>query len=195
MPEGQPADGETVPARRPRRRNRRPRDGAPPDAAAPGQERRRFPPRDRDGAPRDGRGERRARSPDAPGDDRRRAPGARGERREGGRRDDRHGARGRDGGARRMERKLYNLDSVVDRGFSDFEEEAGTRRVHWTIIKRTVADMITRKAMSATYVLQRDEAETEFSNLGAARSAVNKIIVHPEKLTRSKAEHVAEKKK
>jgi len=30
--------------------------------------------------------------------------------------------------------------------------------------------------------------------LGAARSAVNKTIVHPEKLTLSKAEHVAAKK-
>ena len=43
-------------------------------------------------------------------------------------------------------------------------------------------------------MLQRDGQDTEFPNLGAARSAVNKTIVHPEKLTLSKAEHVAAKK-
>ena len=47
--------------------------------------------------------------------------------------------------------------------------------------------------MSTTYVLQRESAETEFPNLGAARAAANKTIVHPEKLTMSKAEHVAAK--
>ena len=92
------------------------------------------------------------------------------------------------------ERKLYSFDSVVDRGFDDVEEEEGTRRVHWTIVKRTTADQISRKAVSAVYVLQRDGQDTEFPNLGAARSAVNKTIVHPEKLTLSKAEHVAAKK-
>jgi hypothetical protein len=65
--------------------------------------------------------------------------------------------------------------------------------VPWTIVKRTTADQISRKALSAVYVLQRDGTDSEFPNLGAARSAVNKIIVHPEKLTRSKAEHAAEK--
>jgi hypothetical protein len=92
-----------------------------------------------------------------------------------------------------MERKLYSFDSVVDRGFDDVEEEAGTRRVHWTILKRTTADQISRKPVSAVYVLQRDGNDSEFPNLGAARSAVNKTIVHPEKLTRSKEEHAAEK--
>jgi hypothetical protein len=43
-------------------------------------------------------------------------------------------------------------------------------------------------------VLQRDGNDSEFPSLGAARSAVNKTIVHPEKLTLSKAEHVAAKK-
>jgi len=66
--------------------------------------------------------------------------------------------------------------------------------VHWTIIKRTVADQISRKPMSHSYVLQRDSVDSEFHSLGAARDAVNKKIVHPEKLTRSKAEHAAEKK-
>ena len=88
---------------------------------------------------------------------------------------------------------------MVDRGFEDVTEESnegeegGTRRVHWTIIKRTVADQKSGKAMSASYVLQREGAEAEFPNLGAARAAVNKTIVHPEKLTLSKAEHVAAK--
>ena len=83
---------------------------------------------------------------------------------------------------------------MVDRGFEDVEEESGTRRVHWTIVKRTTADQISRKAVSAVYVLQREGEGAEFPNLGAARSAVNKTIVHPEKLTLSKAEHVAAKK-
>jgi hypothetical protein len=43
-------------------------------------------------------------------------------------------------------------------------------------------------------VLQRDGADTEFPSLGAARNTVNKQIVHPEKLTLSKAEHAAAKK-
>ena len=97
---------------------------------------------------------------------------------------------------RKPEQKLYALESVVDRGFEDVTEdsdEGGTRRVHWTIIKRTVADQKSGKAMSASYVLQREGVEAEFPNLGAARAAVNKTIVHPEKLTLSKAEHVAAK--
>ena len=86
---------------------------------------------------------------------------------------------------------------MVDRGFEDIADEAeesATRRVHWTIVKRTVADQKSGKPMSAIYVLQRDGTESEFPNLGAARSAVNKTIVHPEKLTLSKAEHAAAKK-
>ena len=83
---------------------------------------------------------------------------------------------------------------MVDRGFEDVEEEAGARRVHWTIVKRTVADQVSRKPMSQSYVLQRDGADSEFPTLGAARDAVNKKIVHPEKLTLSKAEHAAAKK-
>jgi hypothetical protein len=88
------------------------------------------------------------------------------------------------------------LESVVDRGFDDVAEdsdESATRRVHWTIIKRSVADQKSGKTMSALYILQREGSEAEFPNLGAARAAVNKTIVHPEKLTLSKAEHVAAK--
>jgi hypothetical protein len=85
------------------------------------------------------------------------------------------------------------LDSVVDRGFEDVEEEGETRRVNWTIVKRTVADQITRKPMSMSYVLQRDGNDTEFPSLGAARGAVNKTIVHPEKLTLSKEEHASQR--
>ena len=47
--------------------------------------------------------------------------------------------------------------------------------------------------MSAVYVLQREGVEAQFPNLGAARAAVNKTIIHPEKLTVSKAEHAAER--
>jgi hypothetical protein len=105
---------------------------------------------------------------------------------------DRPPGRGRAAPLQRQ-RQLYSFDSVVDRGFDDIEEEAGTRRVHWTIVKRTTADQISRKPISALYVLQRDGADSEFPSLGAARNEVNKTIVHPEKLTRSKAEYAAEK--
>ncbi len=109
-----------------------------------------------------------------------------------------NGQRGRAAPVRRIEQKLYALESTVDRGFEDVADEAeesGTRRVHWVIVKRTVADQKSGKPMSATYVLQRDGAETDFPNLGAARAAANKTIIHPEKLTLSKAEHVAAKSK
>jgi hypothetical protein len=101
---------------------------------------------------------------------------------------------------RRVEQKLYALESMVDRGFEDIDGEGdgdadATRRVHWTIVKRTVADQKSGRPMSATYVLQREGTETDFPNLGAARAAANKTIVHPEKLTLSKAEHAAAKNK
>jgi hypothetical protein len=149
--------------------------------------------RDRDHRGRDRQGDG-PRDPDqrsrGPRDRDRRDGGARGEQRGRGR-----GPPGRDRGptGRKIERKLYSVDSVVDRGFDDVDEEAGTRRVHWTILKRTTADQISRKPVSAVYVLQRDGNDSEFPNLGAARSAVNKTIVHPEKLTRSKEEYAAEK--
>ena len=95
----------------------------------------------------------------------------------------------------RVERKLYSVDAIVDRGFEDVEKDGGeTRRVHWTIVKRTTADQISRKPVSTVYVLQREGADTEFPSLGVARSAVNKTIVHPEKLTPSKAERAIAKK-
>jgi len=175
------------PNRPPRRRNnRRPRDDRPNDRpAAEGGE---ATPRDarpgRDHRAGPGRGPRE-------GDRRREGPGGRRDRGEG--RDGRGRGRGRDDREKRVERKLYNIDSVVDRGFEDVEEEGETRRVNWTIIKRTVADQITRKPMSQNYVLQRDGVDSEFPSLGAARDAVNKKIVHPEKLTLSKADHAAQK--
>jgi hypothetical protein len=104
--------------------------------------------------------------------------------------------RGRETARKKPEQKLYALESVVDRGFEDVtddSDEGATRRIHWTIVKRTVADQKSGKPMSAVYVLQREGVEAEFPNLGAARTAVNKTIVHPEKLTLSKAEHVAAK--
>ena len=61
------------------------------------------------------------------------------------------------------------------------------------IIKRMVADQQSGKPISAVYVFQRDGIETEFPSLGTARAAANKTIVHPEKLTLSKAEHAAAK--
>jgi hypothetical protein len=42
--------------------------------------------------------------------------------------------------------------------------------------------------------LKRDGAETEFPNLGAARAAVNKTIVHPEKLTKAKGDYGSTRK-
>jgi hypothetical protein len=189
-----------------RRRNRRPNAARPPGAAEAGAPQGTRPDGDRRGGP--GRGPREARGDgqrnDRPRDqDRRRdgpgrdGPGRDGPSRDGAprRRDQRDGrpGRGRSDGPKRVERKLYSLDSIVDRGFEDVEEESGARRVHWAIVKRTVADQITRKPMSQNYVLQRDGVDSEFPSLGAARDAVNKKIVHPEKLTLSKAEHTAQK--
>ncbi len=170
----------------------RPRNRRPPDRAAPdGDPRRHGPrqPREREARP----GDAGAREPD------RRDQGSDARGRRDRRSSGRPPGRGRETPARRPEQKLYALESVVDRGFEDVTEESneggegGTRRVHWTIIKRTVADQKSGKPMSASYVLQREGLEAEFPNLGAARAAVNKTIVHPEKLTLSKAEHVAAK--
>jgi hypothetical protein len=167
-----------------RPRSRRPRHSASPEGDRRGQSPRL--PRERAARPRDAG----ARGPDRPdqGSDNRK----RRDRQSSGR----PPGRGREAPPRKPEQKLYALESVVDRGFEDVTEdsdEGGTRRVHWTIIKRTVADQKSGKAMSASYVLRRDGVEAEFPNLGAARGAVNKTIVHPEKLTLSKAEHVAAK--
>ncbi len=167
-----------------RPRNRRPSHPATPE----GDPRSHGPrqPRERAGEPRDAG----ARGPDRrdqSSDDR-----GRRDRRSSGR----PPGRGRNAPLRKPEQKLYALELVVDRGFEDVTEdsdEGGTRRIHWTIIKRTVADQKSGKAMSASYVLRREGVEAEFPNLGAARAAVNKTIVHPEKLTLSKAEHVAAK--
>ena len=109
---------------------------------------------------------------------------------------ERRRGRGRDEAKRQVEQRLYARELVVDRGFEDVTDEAADsepRRVHWTIIKRMVADQQSGKPISAVYVLQRDGADTEFPNLGTARAAANKTIVHPEKLTLSKAEHAAAK--
>ena len=110
-------------------------------------------------------------------------------------RNDRRPTRDRDAQRKRPEPRLYALEAIVDRGFEDVVDAAEntlTRRVHWTIVKRTVADQESGKPISATYVLKRDGVDTEFPGLAAARSAANKTIVHPEKLTMSKAEHAAE---
>jgi hypothetical protein len=146
--------------------------------------------------PGPGRGPRdRARETDAGGAARRGGERSLRGRSPGGGRDGRRGG-GRDASRPPVPQKLYALQSMVDRGFEDVPDEGedgGTRRVPWTIVKRTVADQKSGKPMSAVYVLQRDGGETEFPNLGAARAAANKTIVHPEKLTMSKAEHAAAK--
>jgi hypothetical protein len=93
---------------------------------------------------------------------------------------------------KKPEPKLYRLESIVDRGFEDVADpatEGTTRRLDWTILKRTTADQRTARALSAIYVLRRDGADAEFAQLSAARAAVHKTISHPEKLTLSKAEH------
>jgi hypothetical protein len=191
------------PARR--RRRRRPTDAAAPRAAqeqtaeagtaagpegeSSGQRHRRGEPGQAErGEGREGGGrERRAEGRGGNRDRGRGRPGDRGERRD-------RGGRGAPP-KRVIERKLYSVDSIVDRGFEDVEEDGGdTRRVHWTIVKRTTADQISRKPVSTVYVVQREGADTEFPTLGTARSSVNKTIVHPEKLTPSKAERAIAKK-
>ncbi len=102
------------------------------------------------------------------------------------------GGRGRDERPHKPEPKLYTTEAVVDRGFEDVpnpDNESETLRVHWTIVKRTVADQRTTKPVSMLYILKRGESEAEFANLALARAAVNKTIVHPEKLTLSKEQH------
>jgi hypothetical protein len=94
--------------------------------------------------------------------------------------------------AKKPDPKLYQLESIVDRGFEDVPDslnEGTTRRVDWTILKRTTAEQRSARALSAIYVLRRDGIESEFTHLGEARSAVHKTINHPEKLTPSKADH------
>ncbi|HEX4193180.1 MAG TPA: hypothetical protein VHY80_08780, partial [Stellaceae bacterium] len=149
------------------------REGQPRESGARDGER-----RDRDRGPRHGKGGK----PFGKGGDR----GGRGDRRD------------------KPAPKLYSFESVVDRGFEDVSApppaegeapaEGGTRRIDWTIVKRTVADQRAAKTVSAQYILKRDGAETEFPNLGAARAAVNKTIVHPEKLTKAKADYGSTKK-
>jgi hypothetical protein len=192
--------------RGPRRRGRRDdgREGFPRSEGAPrdeqGRERQAREGQPRGSQPHDGQ--------------RRQGQGLDGQRREGGERRDRgprHGKGGksfggkggpRDRDGRRDNKpapKLYSFESVVDRGFEEIaaapagenggEGESQTRRIDWSIVKRTVADQRAAKQVSALYVLKRDGAETEFPNLGAARAAVNKTIVHPEKLTRPKTDY------
>jgi hypothetical protein len=109
--------------------------------------------------------------------------------------------KGRDAPRQKPQPKLYSFESVVDRGFEDVADpaadpanEEATRRVEWTIVKRTVADQRSATTVSAVYVLKRDGVVTDFANLAAARAAVNKTIVHPEKLTKAKADYASTKK-
>jgi hypothetical protein len=152
-------------------------------------------PRDRDERRMPGQGERRPHESASPRPgNRERVSSGRQERRKGGPGPRERG--GRDVPQRRPEPRLYALEAVVDRGFEDVpdETEGAIRRVHWTITKRTVADQQSGKPMTTAYVLKRDGVDTEFPSLGTARMAANKTIVHPEKLTLSKAEHAATRK-
>src|SRR5579885_3342232 len=192
-----------------RQRARRPRASsrvaAPADAAQrpegegrpPRREWRNRPPRHaRSGESRDGghRGERADRPPRERGAEGRgefrkkgrgRGPGGKGKRPFGREREE-HG--------RKPEQKLYVSESTVDHGFQDVppaEEGGEARRVDWTITKRMVVDQRSTRTVSAVYVLKREGTETEFPFLAAAREAVNKKIVHPEKLTRPKEDYAA----
>lgn len=191
------APQEDRPERGPRRRNRRRRefrpreDGAPREGTAREEGGAARGPRDRNRerqGPRDRDGERERNRGKGGGRDR--------DRREGGGKG--HPGRDRDRGPRKPEPKLYTFESVVDRGFEevpDPDNEGATKRNTWTIVKRTVADQRAAKTVSAAYVLKREGGEaTEFANLAAARAAVNKTIVHPEKLTRPKADYGSTKK-
>ncbi|MGH7123045.1 MAG: hypothetical protein ACREFI_01645, partial [Stellaceae bacterium] len=137
-------------------------------------------PRSREGAPREDRPRR--------ADDGKRD---RGSKRHGGPRKRPFGRdRDREGhGSRKPEQKLYASEAIVDHGFEDVpaaEEGGEARRVDWTITKRAVVDQRSTRTVSTVYVLKRDGVETEFPFLAAAREAVKKKIVHPEKLTQPK---------
>jgi translation initiation factor IF-2 len=214
-----PAEGEARPRPRPEvygpflPRNFRPRrprsDAAPRDGEAPREGRGPRPRGDRPPRQARARGDRpQGDRPqhdrpqgDRPQEDRPRAARADGPRRERGdrpRSGGRPGGRGRDERPARLEPKLYTAESVVDRGFEDVADEANegaTKRIGWSILKRTVADQRTTRLVSARYILKREEQETEFGNLGEARAAVNKTIQHPEKLTLSKEQHAATRSK
>ncbi len=198
------------------RRERGPRRNGPRDRRDGDRDRQRGDGTGRDGQSRDGqsregqggggqgRGERREGQPrDSERRDRDRGP----RRGKGGKPFGKGGDRdrgGRDGRRDKPAPKLYSFELVVDRGFEDVavpppaegeaSVEGGTRRVDWTIVKRTVADQRAAKTVSAQYILKRDGAEMEFPNLGAARAVVNKTIVHPEKLTRAKTDYPSTKK-
>lgn len=199
-----PTNTAAEPARARRRRRRPPVDAAAPGtgqertaeaaaAAGPAGEdsgRRRW-----SAGPRQGEAERGAENRAAPTGREHRTEGRGGPRDRGRDRGERRDRGGRGTPPRRVEQKLYSVDAIVDRGFEDVEEDSGeTRRVHWTIVKRTTADQLSRKPVATVYVVQREGADTEFPTLGTARSAVNKTIVHPEKLTPSKAERAIAKK-
>lgn len=102
--------------------------------------------------------------------------------------------RDRNDSRKKPEPKIYQLEAMVDHGFEDVPDpttEGATRRVDWTILKRTTTDQNTTRMLSTIYVVRRDGVDTEFPHLSAARGAVNKSIHHPEKLTLSKADHAA----
>ena len=183
--ERQPREGQ---ARDGQRRDRPPRADRPPRSDRPAREGG-APSTDR---PREARGDRPNRDRTGPGGDKR-GPRPGGKPGFGGRDRD----RGRDDTRRKPDQKLYTVESVIDRGFEeqpDPANEGQTRRVDWTIVKRTVADQVKAKAVSAVYYVKREDGGSEFPTLALARAAVNKTIVHPEKLTRAKGDYPTTKK-
>lgn len=162
---------------------------------APGREGRRHQGARENSFGRDDRGRQsRDRREGEKGDARSREPRHKRDGRDGRRPNGRGRDRDRDDRRKKPEPKLYRMEAIVDRGFEDVPDpatEGATRRVDWTILKRTTTDQHTARTVSAVYVLQRDGVDTEFPQLSAARAAVNKSIVHPEKLTLSKADHAA----
>jgi hypothetical protein len=115
-------------------------------------------------------------------------------KRDGRRPDGRFRERDRNDSRKNLEPKVYQLEAIVDHGFEDVPDsttEGATRRVDWTILKRTTTDQRTTRMLSTIYVVRRDGIDAEFPHLSAARAAVNKSINHPEKLTLSKADHAA----
>jgi hypothetical protein len=152
-PSGPAAETGTAPPRARRRRRRRPTDAAAPEHTAEAGTAA-EPVGENAGGRRRREGPWQGEAEGGGGDGRERRAEGRG-RRDSGPRDRSHRGDRRDRGGRgappkrAVPQKLYSVDSIVDRGFEDVEEEEGeTRRVHWTIVKRTTAEQNSRKPVA-----------------------------------------------
>lgn len=72
--------------------------------------------------------------------------------------------------------RTASTEAVIDRGTLDRDGE----QVSWTIAKRTVSDLDTRKPVSVVYVLTEGDKADQHPSLAAARAVVGKTIRHPE---------------